>query len=428
MSRTRPSCSTRSARQLLLERAPRVRDLRQRVARLRGLGLGLRPLGCQGFALAPQVVALDVELRQRDPHAIDLVGRVLDGVTERGGGVGVRVDVAAGGVDVEVEHVDAALRLGVLLRGGGEPRGGVVAIALRRRPRRPGAIRAARRAGSRRASRSRISVLDLGGARGQPFGLLLAELLLVLPRRDVELAGVRVLTQGRRALIGFGQLDPQARQVRLELGEAGGGYGFALARVGEPCSRALDGRGQLAVAAHEQHLFPSPQLVAQPLVAPGLGGLTLQRAALLLDLEDDVVDARQVLLRGLELELGRAAARLVLGDAGRFLDQLPAIGRPRAEDHPNLALLDDRVGLGAEARVHQQFVDVAEPAHFAVDQVFAVARAVEPARDFDVAGEDAGEVLERLGARASDRPAPAPAAWRDRRRAPRSPWPLPWRR
>ena len=117
-----------------------------------------------------------------------------------------------------------------------------------------------------------------------------------------------------------------------------------------------------AVPPREQHLLPAPQLVAQPLVAPRLGRLTLQRAALLLHLEDDVVDAREVLLRGLELQLRGAPARLVLRDAGRFFDQLPAIGRPRAEDLADLALLDDRVGLGAEAGVHQQIVHVAQPA------------------------------------------------------------------
>ncbi len=115
------------------------------------------------------------------------------------------------------------------------------------------------------------------------------------------------------------------------------------------------------IALRELHLLPAPQLFAQPLVAPRLRGLPLQRAALLLDLEDDVVDARQVLLRGLELQLRGAAAALVLRHAGRFLDQLAPIGRPRAQDLADLALLDDGVGLDAEARVHQQVLHVAQP-------------------------------------------------------------------
>ena len=71
---------------------------------------------------------------------------------------------------------------------------------------------------------------------------------------------------------------------------------------------------------------------------------------------------------------------------------MPAIGRARAQDQPDLALLDDRVGLGAEARVHQQVVDVPEAAGLTVDQVFALTRAIEPARDLDVARDRRFEV------------------------------------
>ena len=122
----------------------------------------------------------------------------------------------------------------------------------------------------------------------------------------------------RRALIRFGLLDAQAAQVRFDFGDARRGRRLALARVGQARPRRFDAVGQLAIPAREQHLLPAPQLVAQPLVAPRLRGLPLQRAALLLDLENDVVDARQVLLRGFELQLRGAAARLVLGDARRL--------------------------------------------------------------------------------------------------------------
>ena len=92
------------------------------------------------------------------------------------------------------------------------------------------------------------------------------------------------------------------------------------------------------------------------------------------------------MLRGFELQLGRTAARLVLGDAGGLFDQLAPIGRARAQDHPDLALLDDGVGLLPEARVHQQFVDVLQPARLAIDQVFTFARSKQPAGDLDLAG------------------------------------------
>src|SRR5690606_30065623 len=151
------------------------------------------------------------------------------------------------------------------------------------------------------------------------------------------------------------------------------GRRLALARVVQPLARRLDRGVQIAIAPREQHLLPAAQLLAQALVAPRLGRLPLQAAALLLHLVDDVVDAREVLLRRFELQLGRAPARLVLRDARRFFDQLPAIGRTRGQDHPDLALLDDGVGLRAEARVHQQLVDVLQAAVLAVDQVLALA-------------------------------------------------------
>src|SRR5204862_2277548 len=136
-------------------------------------------------------------------------------------------------------------------------------------------------------------------------------------------------------------LETQPLERRLDFGEARRRRRFAGPRVGQPGPRRLDRLAEQPMALGELHLLPAPQLVAQPLVAPRLRRLPLQRAALLLDLEDDVVHAREVLLRGLELQLRGAAARLVLGDAGRFLDQLPPIGRPRTEDLANLALLDD---------------------------------------------------------------------------------------
>ena len=159
--------------------------------------------------------------------------------------------------------------------------------------------------------------------------------------------------------------------------------GLALARVRQARAQRFDPLRRLLIAAGEQQLLPVPQLVAQPLVAARLRRLALERSELLLELEDDVFEARQVQLRGLELQLGRTAPRLVLRDPRGFLDELAPVGRPRAEDHADLALLDDGVGLGAEPGVHQQLVHVAQPAHLAVDQVFALARAIQPPRHFD---------------------------------------------
>ena len=133
----------------------------------------------------------------------------------------------------------------------------------------------------------------------------------------------------------------------------------------------------------EQHFLPVAQLVAQPPVAAGFRRLPLQRSELLLELEDDVIEPREVQLRRLELQLRRAPARLVLRDARGFFDQLAPIGRPRAENHPDLALLDDGVRLRAQPGVHQKFMNITQTAHFTVQQVLALAGSIQAARHLD---------------------------------------------
>src|SRR5438105_206762 len=49
----------------------------------------------------------------------------------------------------------------------------------------------------------------------------------------------------------------------------------------------------------------------------------------------------------------------------------------------------------AEPGVHHELVDVAQAAYFAVDQIFAFPRAIETARDLDVAREGLDDLGER---------------------------------
>ena len=135
------------------------------------------------------------------------------------------------------------------------------------------------------------------------------------------------------ARVGFGLLDTQTAQSPLRPRRDAAAAAVSRSRASASRAAPIRSPRPAPVLPREQHFLPAPQLVAQPLVAPRLRRLPLQRAALLLDFEDDVVDAREVLLRGFELQLRGAAPRLVLGDAGGFLDQLPPVGRPRAEDH-----------------------------------------------------------------------------------------------
>ncbi len=320
-------------------------------------------------------------------------------MTERGRGVDRRKHFAPRCLDVGLEPLDLAVRGLVRLRFGRERGGGAIALDLRV----GGGGPPAGQRGARRFPPA-LDGVHLAGQRRHAdpkcLHLLAVELDLLLLPVDRQLARVRRLARARRARLGFDELDAQTSEVAVELGHMGRRQRLALARRGQPCARRFDRFRELPVLAREQDLFPSPQLVAQPLVAARLRRLPLQRPALLLDLEHDVVDAREVLAGGLQLELGRAAARLVLRDPGRLLEQLPAIRRPRAENHSDLALLDDGVGLGAQPRVHQQVVHVAQPAHAAVDQVLALARSVQPPRDLDLARHGSNDLLHHVGAMA----------------------------
>ena len=196
---------------------------------------------------------------------------------------------------------------------------------------------------------------------------------------------MRRLARVRRARLGFGHLDAQAAEIAFHVGDPRRCDRVALAGIGQAGAGRLDRFRKLAVLPREQHLFPAPELVAQLLVTARPGRLALQRAALLFDLEHDVVHAQEVLPRRIEFQFRGPPARLVLCDTGSLLDQLASIGWTRAEDHSDLPLLDDRVGLRAQPGVHQQIVHIAQPARLAVDQVLALAGTEKPPRDFNFA-------------------------------------------
>src|SRR5206468_3682012 len=92
-------------------------------------------------------------------------------------------------------------------------------------------------------------------------------------------------------------------------------------------------------------------------------GLRLARHRLdpALDLAEDLADALQVEVDTLELAQGDLAPRLVARDAGGLLEDDAAVLGVRFEDEADAALLDHRVGGGADPGVHEQFLDVLEP-------------------------------------------------------------------
>jgi hypothetical protein len=113
--------------------------------------------------------------------------------------------------------------------------------------------------------------------------------------------------------------------------------------------------------------------------------LRLQRAVLLRDLRlllelddlavelaQDVFDAGQVVARVGQPVLGLAPALLVLGDAGRLLQEDPQLLGTRLDDPGDHALPDDRVGPRAEAGAEEHVLHVAAPDVLVVDVVAGV--------------------------------------------------------
>ena len=201
--------------------------------------------------------------------------------------------------------------------------------------------------------------------------------------------------------IGLRQGGPKPGFGTFQVHHLRRGRTLARPRIVERAVGVLDGGPERQAAPREVDLLPAPQLLAQASVAPCPGRLPLERPALLLDLEDDVVDAGQVLLRRLELELGRPPPRLVLGDAGRLLEQLPALGRARPQYLTDTPLLDYRVGFHAHARVHQEVLHVPQSADLPVDEVLALPGSVQAPPHLDVAPDEGGIEIAvvRLGRR-----------------------------
>ena len=125
-------------------------------------------------------------------------------------------------------------------------------------------------------------------------------------------------------------------------------------------------------------LLQGSQFLAHFAVAPGLGGLAFERADLALDLDDDVIDAQQVGMRGLELEFGQAPLVLIDRDPRGVLDQDAPFLRLGVEDLIDATLFDGRVGACPDTAVFENFLDVLQARALAVEQVAALPASKQP--------------------------------------------------
>jgi len=113
--------------------------------------------------------------------------------------------------------------------------------------------------------------------------------------------------------------------------------------------------GQLGSRDVEAH---GPQLLGEPRVRTGGGGLTLQRTDLALDLADQVEQALEVLVGAGQSALGPFTAAAELEDARRLLDDRATVLGPGLQDGVEMPLADDHVLLAPDARVGEQLLDV----------------------------------------------------------------------
>ena len=194
----------------------------------------------------------------------------------------------------------------------------------------------------------------------------------------------------------------------LILAVAGSGHGGSLARGGlgrrkvgaEPCQsrfhrsdRAIDlgeilaGRDEPEPTQAVGHLPPAPRpcgLVADRLEAGG-------------HLADDVSQTLPVLLGTLQTPQRLGATGTKLRDPGGLLEDGAAILAGSHQERIDTPLLDDAVGLGGGACAAEQVADVAQPADLAVDEILALAAAVDTAANLHFIGLDgqqSGAVVE----------------------------------
>jgi hypothetical protein len=121
--------------------------------------------------------------------------------------------------------------------------------------------------------------------------------------------------------------------------------------------------------------------LAQAPVAVGRLGLALQGVLGLLDLDDDVLEADEVLFGAVELRLGLALLVLVVSRAGGLFNEQPLLGRLGGDEGADRALLDDEVFLLADGVLPELVLDVPEADGLAVDPVFVLAGAEGPVGD-----------------------------------------------
>ena len=229
---------------------------------------------------------------------------------ERGDGVEHRVDVGARLLDVLLERLDRHPRARVFFRRGRSQRRRFVARAPRLPPppvRRPSS---ATRSGSRRASSCMTLLIELARRASSASRPCCVSSAICCWRRLISSSCACTASRAPRSPrhprdASSMRMRPSSFSTSARRAEAAASFVRASFSRARAASIASD---SAAIAAGEQHFLPAPHLIAQARVAARLRRLALQRSALLVDLVNDVFEARQVLLRRFELQLRGAPA------------------------------------------------------------------------------------------------------------------------
>ena len=208
---------------------------------------------------------------------------------------------------------------------------------------------------------------------------LQAARLLAEQRVEARHAGAQRLDAGERvgevAVTGGGECLFGVEHRHVEVAQPHPDRALTLVEVGALVAQALALGLQPCDLVTGEVDADGPQLLDQPAVTTGGVGLTLQRRELPAHLAQQVVEAQEVALGGLEPALGALAALAELEDPGGFLDDGAPVLGTRVEHRVELTLADDDVLLATDAGVGEQLLDVEQAARRAVDLVLGVAGA-----------------------------------------------------
>ena len=194
---------------------------------------------------------------------------------------------------------------------------------------------------------------------------------------------VLVLTQFS---IQFIDATVQPLLFRFQLRERLGLLRFHFGEFRKSQGESLGLELQPARLAREHYAKQGSHLLANLDISPRFRRLALERCQLFLDFHKDIVDAREIDLGGLELGLGKALFGFVFRNSGGFVDDRAAIRGLGTQNLSDASLFDDGVRIRPEANTHEEFLYIAQPSSAAIDEIVALARAVQPAANYDFTG------------------------------------------